>query len=360
MTTQSRVDGDVISSGAGVTLSNSTVRVGGSLYANGTATIHGAVIGRIEATGAVTIVQGSSVGSTIAAGSTVSVASTVGGSITTPGNLNFVDTGRVTGNINIGGTLSFGRLRNAAAASELLAQGLVTGTISFESAGIVAPTPKPAPEVPDWIDFEYDFADWQATGFQTELDWPANLGCRLGDSSSTTPSGVLYPFYQQLKNLSAPTVVDARGCATVAGDVELALKTDVAFIGNDFNFDVVNISSADGATHRMWFVIPDAQPTVEGPQCVRRAGDFQVNTPSVIADHVVAMVYASCSIAINNGTQWQGQLYSGDMSGGGGTRVLEYIPIGVPGTNIGGGPIYPATYKLGALVSQRNRSDSGE
>ncbi len=360
LSTYSRVLGNVTSSGGGVTLSNSTTLIAGDIFANGAVSTNGGVGGSIEAVAGVAVVQGATVSGSIRAGSNVSISAPVGGNVTTPGNLTMVSTARVGGNILVGGTLSFGHLNGAAAAAALKSQGLVTGTISYGQAGLQAPVAKPAPIVPDWIDVSYSFADWQASGFSTELGWPSALGCRLGDSSSTSPSGVLYPFYQQLKSLSQPTVIDARGCASVDGNVSLPLRTDLAFIANAFSFDTLNVTAADSGIHHIWFIIPDAQPSVAGPQCTKKGGTFAINSTSTIGTGVEAFAYASCSIAINNGTVWQGQLYSGDMSGGGGLRELHYIPMGIPGSSIGGGVIPPSMFQTGALISMRNRTDSGQ
>ena len=360
LSSHSKVMGSVTSSNGGVSLSNSTTLVGGSIYANGAVSVNGGVGGSIEAVGAVTLNAGASVSGGIRAGSMVTIAAPVGGNVATPGDLSFSSTGHVAGNITIGGTLSFGHLTGATAAAALKSQNLVSGSISFGQSGISTPTPKPAPVVSDWIDVSYSYADWQAAGFTSQVVWPSSLGCRLGDSNSTSPSGALYPFYQQLKGLTSPTVIDARNCASIDGTMDLALHTDVAFIGQNFNFNDLNISSADGGQHHIWFIIPDAQPTVAGPQCTKKGGSFTINTTSTIGALVEAFAYAPCAIAINNGTTWRGQLYSGDLSGGGGLRELDYVPMGVPGTGIGGGVIPPSGYQMGALISMRNRSDSGQ
>jgi hypothetical protein len=360
LTTYSQVLGDVISSGAGVTISNSTVVVGGSVYANGSMTNHGDINQSVNATGAISLVVGSNVGGNVWSGLSVAISAPVGGSVTTPGPASFTSTARVTGDVTIGGILTYGKLKNAEAAAALTSQGIVQGTISYLVPGIASPIAKEAPIVADWVDVAYTYSEWQDAGFTQEIAWPSQFGCRLGDSDSTLPGGDLYPFYQQLKNLNTPTVIDARSCTSVNGDIELSLKTDVAFIANNFNYDVVRITSADGESHRIWFIVPDVQPTVLGPQCVRHSSSFTINTPSSIGENVVAMAYAPCSIAINNGTVWRGQLYSGSMNGGGGTRQLYFIPIGVPGSDVGGGTTPPTTYSVGELISQRNRSDSGE
>jgi cytoskeletal protein CcmA (bactofilin family)/type II secretory pathway pseudopilin PulG len=360
MTTNSNVLGDVTSSGGGVTISNSTSWVGGNVYANGAVSTNGSIGGSVEAVGGVTLVNGSNVSGSIRAGSTVTVQAAVGGNVTTTANLSIVSPGKISGNVTIGGNLTYQGLTNAPAAAALKAQNKVLGTILYLQSNLTAPTPKPAPVVTGWVDFKYLYSDWQANGFTTQLTWPSSLGCRLGDSNSTNPSGVLYPFYQQLKSLSQPTVVDTRGCSSVSGDLTLQLHTDVAFIGNDFNFDQLLISSADSAAHKIWFLVPDSQPTVAGPQCPKKGGNFTISTTSSISSPVLAMAYAPCSIAINNGTVWRGQLYSGDMNGGGGLRQLYYVPLGIPGSTIGGGALPPSPGQTGALIWMRNRNDSGQ
>jgi cytoskeletal protein CcmA (bactofilin family) len=359
LTTQSSILGDVTSSAGGISIGNTTAHVGGSVFANGSFTNHGSVGDSVEATGVVTLVQGSSVAGNLLAGSTVAVSGLVSGAITTPGNLELDAIAHVTGNIVVGGTVTYGHLTGSAAVTALHAQGIVVGSISFGVAGLQAPTPKSAPIVADWVDYEYKYSDWQSAGFDHEITWPSALGCRLGDSNSTSPSGALYAFYQQLKNLTVPTVVDARGCSTIGGDISLPLTTDVAFIANNFDVDTMAVWGADSNLHSIWFISPDAQPSVPGPQCLKKGGEFIINSTSTIGSGVNAMAYAPCSIAINNGTEWTGMLYSGDMNGGGGTRVLNYVPMGIPGSAIGGGGS-GATFKVGALVLQRNRTNNGE
>jgi cytoskeletal protein CcmA (bactofilin family) len=360
LTSNSQIRGDATSTGAGVTLSNVTDTIGGNVYANGAVSTNGNISGSVSAVGAVTLVQGSSVGGSIAAGAQVSISGSVGGSVTTPGNMSFVSTGSVVGSVRIGGTLTYGKLTNSAAAAALISQGKVSGTISYGQTGIATPSPKSAPILPGWIDLSYSFATWQANGFATQLIWPSNIGCRLGDASSTSPSGALYPWYQQLKGLTSPTVIDARSCSSVSGSMSVNFKTDVAFIGTNFGFDSLTLASGDSQAHKVWFIVPDAQPSVAGPQCTKHGGNFTVSTTSSVSTQIDAFVYAPCSIAINNGTTWTGQLYSGDMVGGGGTRVLNYVPIGIPGTTIGGSPLPPTPGQVGSLIFERNRSDNGE
>ena len=363
MTSNSTIDGDATSTGAGISMSNSTVTVGGSIYANGSMTLNGRVNGNIEATGVVTLVGGSYVKGNVTTNSTLSMDSTVDGNLSAIGNLTY-GSGHVKGNVSTGGTLKYGKLTNAAAASALKAAGMVDGAIAYLQSGLPTVTPKSAPVVISWVDLNYSWASWQAAGFSQQLTWPSATGCRIGDSNSTTPGGALYSWYQQLKNLSQATVVDGRGCGIsgLSGNMDLALKTDVAFIANTFNYDSLHITSADGQPHRIWFIVLDGDPNTAGPQCPRRGGTFALNTPSSIGTNVIGMVYTPCDISVNNGSTWNGMFYSGTMTGGGGVRQLVYVPLGVPGSTIGGGSVLPPTGDgtVGALISTRNRTDNGE
>ena len=363
MTSYSSIDGDATSATGGISLSNSTVTVGGSVYANGSVTLNGRVNGNIEATGVVTLVGGSYVRGNVTTNSTLSTDSTVDGSLSAIGNLT-IGSGHIKGNVATAGTLKYGKLTNAAAATALKADGLVDGTISYGASGLVTVTPKSIPTVINWVDLNYSWSSWQAAGFTQQLTWPSAIGCRIGDSNSTTPTGALYPWYQQLKNLNQPTVVDGRSCGTtgLSGNMTLALKTDVAFIANTFNYDSLTITSADGQQHRIWFIILDGDPNTFGPQCPRRGGTFALNTPSSVGSNVIGMVYTPCDISVNNGSTWNGMFYSGTMTGGGGVRQLVYVPLGVPGSTIGGGSVLPPSGNgtVGALISTRNRTDNGE
>lgn len=356
----SSVSGDVSSSTGGVSLSGATPSVGGSISANGSVDTVGPVGGSVSAVGQVNISAGAPIGGNLTSGSAVTLSSSVVGSLTTVGNLTISGGGSVGGNILIGGTLKYGKLTNAAAATALKSAGRVGGTILYRQAGVVAPAPPAAPVVPPWTDVAYNFSQWQQSGFATELIWPAALGCKLGTSASTSPSGSLYPFWNQVSNLTTPTVVDARPCSSVSGDLTLALKTDVAFIATDFDVSSLTVTSADGAPHRIWFIIPDAQPAVAGPQCPQSGGEFSLQNASAIGVNISAMAYTPCSINLNNGLQWRGQVYASSMSIGGGPRILDYASVGIPGSLIGGGSAGNAIYAMGDLVSQRNRTDSGE
>lgn len=369
LTAQSGVGGNAISSGSSVTISNSTSYVTGAVYANGSVTNNGAVGGNIEAVGNVTTVGGSSVGGTIWSGGAVSIGQSMNGNIKAVGGVTVAKNAGIVlgGTITAGGSIRYNNKSNAQAVTQMVNDGVIANAnqATYNQAGIVAPTPQAAPVVPAWADVVYNLPDWQAQGFNNFYTWPSALGCRVGDASSTDPAGALYPAYQTIKNLSVPSVVDLRGCSSFTGNLSLNVKTDIAFFAKDFNFDTINVTSADGAMHKLWFIVPEIPPlnSPASPVCPgnNKGGNFTINSyPSQIYPNVTATVYAPCNIATNNGTIWRGLFYSGGMNGGGGVRQLYFTPIGIPGTQVGNGNINPSNNNVGALVLKRNRTNNGE
>jgi len=374
MSSQSGIKGNAISSGSSVTISNSTSYVSGSVYANGSVSTNGSIGGNIEAVGSVTTASGSSVSGNIWSGSTVTLGDNYAGAVNAVGQVTVGTGTKMTGTIVTAGSIKYTNKTNVPAINAMLSAGVITSAsqIAYNASGITAPTPQPAPVVPGWADVVYNLADWQAQGFNNLITWPSALGCSLGNSSSTDPSGALYPYYQMLQNLTVKTVVDMRGCNSVSGSMTLSLKTDIAFFAQDYSWNTLGITSADGTLHKLWFIVPEIPPLQSGtPDCPRgNTGNFTVNNPSnatptsLIGQNVTATVYTPCTISMSNSLIWRGLLYSG-ATGGGTTfgnppSQLYFTPIGIPGTQVGNGNINPSNNNVGALVLKRNRTNNGE
>lgn len=363
------IEGDVIAAGGGVTLSNTTIAVGGSVYANGKATIHGQVDGSVEATGAVETNAGSRIKSDLKAGGQVEVRGRVDGNITTPSTADFKinpNDAFVGGNITVGGNIdSWGDVWNepspTATKNERLVysfkkNGKVVGSFSYLNPSSTAPTAKPAPVVPPWVDFYFDPTDWE--GFSM-LTWPSSASCEVGSWNRNT-----HTTFQQIINATSPLVVDTSACSSVtingSNGNNLTLKTDVAFIGKGFTLgNGADVTSSNGEDHYVWFLVPDGKPTIPGPHCSNGAGNVSTNGSVTIHDEITALVYTPCTISLNNGTAWRGQLYSGKITVSSGDS-LKYVPIGIPGWDLDGStsvvPPTEASEMFATPVSQRNVS----
>lgn len=369
------VEGDVIAAGGGGSFSNTTINIGGNLYINGNITqLQAQVNGNVEATGSVYQVGGSRVKGDLKAGGSIRLDGRVDGNVTTPSTAEFEissSTGRIGGNLVVGGNLKPNGhnpeqapplpTQNDRVAYQLNHRGHVQGSISFLTPTSPVPTPRLAPVVPPWVDFEYRASDWE--GFTTitwpspsSVAWPASAECQIGSWNQAN-----HVVLQQITNATSPIVVRTDVCSEVTFSVDFSVKTDVAFIGRGFTIGGgADLQSGNGADHKVWFLVPDGNPTAPGPNCSNGAGNISTNGQVVIHDKITAFAYTPCTIALNNGTVWRGQLYSRQITVSSGDS-LKYVPAGIPGWNLdgSGGSSEPPTGAGGMFdfpSSQRNVS----
>lgn len=374
ITSAAIIEGDVVAAGGGVSLSNSTIQVGGSIYANGAATIHGQVEGSVEATGSVYTNGGSRIKGNLKAGGSIRLFGQVDGNVTTPSTATFEinnGSGKVLGDLVVGGNLkpdghnpeqapSLPTL-NDRVAYQLQHRGTVGGSISFLNTSSPMPVAKIAPVVPPWVDVEYRLTDWE--GFSllvwpnpSSVSWPASAECQIGSWNRDN-----HVVYQQIINATSPMIIDTSVCSNVTfGGTDLLVKTDVAFIGKSFTLgNGSDVISSDGENHYVWFIVPDGKPQVPGPNCSNGAGNISTNGQTKIHDKITALAYTPCTIALNNGTEWRGQLYSGKLEVSS-NDSLKYAPIGIPGWNLDGVTVEEPSTESGGMfekpTSQRNVS----
>ncbi|HRN28266.1 MAG TPA: polymer-forming cytoskeletal protein [Terrimesophilobacter sp.] len=363
------IEGDVIAAGGGVTLSNSTISVGGSVYANGKATIHGQIEGSVDATGAAETNGGSRIKGDLKAGGQIEVRGRVDGDVTTPSTAAFKfnpNSGYIVGNAVFGGNIdTWGEVWNEPSehatlnekrAYSLKKNGKIGGTIRYLDTSSAAPEAKPAPVVPPWVDFEYHADDW--TDFNV-IVWDSSKGCQVEKKHQTQ-----HPSYHAVLSATTPTLVDTRACGTVningSNGNDLVVKTDIAFIGKGFTLgNGADVKSGNGENHYVWFLVPDGNPSAAGPNCSNGAGNISTNGAVIIHEEIIALAYTPCTIALNNGTAWRGQLYSGTITVSS-SDSLQYSPIGIPGWDLDGETVVVPPTEAGGMfdtpTSQRNVS----
>lgn len=368
------IGGDVVAAGGGVSFSNSTIKVGGSVSAAGAFSSHATIDGSVIATGTGYLNAGSLIkGNYYSGGQITELNGKVNGNVTSPSPLQIKinpDQSAVGGQLRTGGTLStWGYTWNVPSASasdtEKAAYYLVNtkktyGSILYGQTGITAPATAGAPTVTPWVDFVYKASDWTPS-FQIK-NWETAQGCEVsagywnGETKNTS--------YMAIANYTTPTLIDARACSNLNfHDMTVKIKTDIVFIGSAFTLGDLKYESADGLPHKLWFLVPDGSPTTAGPQCSNGAGAISTYGGSEIKAPLYALAYTPCNVAFNNGVKWRGQLYSGGFTVSS-KDSLVYMPIGIPGTDLtgagnGGGPSAPPA-GLGDLTAIRNRADDGE
>lgn len=356
--TASRIEGSVYIAAGGANLTN-TCQITGSLYARDSVNLDSSArvdIDVISATASVSLQNSSRVGGNVTAATTA----TLNGSIRVGGSVLAAGTGqlmvnpdaRVTGGITTGGYLNSwvpnqwtypGTTDAERAANALVATGRVGGPILQQQTGLTAPA---APTAPPWTVWtNYTAAKWLELGY-TEIFWPSGI-CTVDANTKATS---LAPILSQIQSATAPIVVNALSCGTLDftnnAALDLRFHTNVAFVSNGFSLGAMTLDSAD-STHRLaMFLIPDLNPGAALPH----GGSFQTYQAVRVGDHLAAIVYTPGTASINNQTQWRGQLYTGalTMSAGDG---LVYLPVGVPGMNLDDGT--PAEPTVEVIQSER-------
>lgn len=386
---QGQVSGNVTTEGDLTMPSNGTIAGNATIGGNATLSSNAKINGTLTATGKATI-SGSTVGKLVAGGALDLNAATItgeiiGGSpepaamynvkagsilIAAPFKENF-QASTVTGDVvsTRAGAKSFiapdtkigGALRLAGTASTGWGPPTATRGNSYNVTGLTAPAVPAKPTVPTptplqsgtaWEDYAYDAEQWRSDGY-TIVTWPAASTC---DFSKWTPANVA-----AINGYTTPTVVDLRGCGTVAGyQAAFSIKTDLVLLladnGKTHDFQEAVISSGDGQPHEFTLFVPDATKN-SLPTCSSSNSKVNLYAATLSSSpRISGLVYTPCilGIGIANGKgNWFGQFYVGSMTfGGSGNPGYQFVysPILVPA--FGDGAITPPS--LGALLSRRD------
>jgi hypothetical protein len=370
LTSNVTIEGDLVAAGGDIEITNTSVTVMGNTFVSGKAIkMQGTYGGNVSIVGSATNTDNAIVKKNLWAGGQVNLTGQFLGNVTSASTLEMLikPEQRVAGNLATAGPIrldaALGNMPSSGSTvSEKtkyqlkVANNWVGGTVGYGLTGLTVPPAPVAATVSPWVDFVYKPADW--TGFNF-VSWPASL-CQVGSWNQSSNT-----FFVGLKNATTPTVVDTRACAGTPGlslyGVDFPVKTNLVFIGGYMDFGAVNFTSADGLPHKLWFLVPDGNPSSAGPQCVNGAGgvrpDVNQNIGTKIGPNLTALVYTPCTIKLGNSSRWSGQLYGGNLEVSSGDS-LTYLPIGIPGTDLSGGSAAPggspSSGSIGNLLSSRN------
>lgn len=143
-----------------------------------------------------------------------------------------------------------------------------------------------------------------------------------------------YPEHEmiaKINSLSTPTIIDASHCSKL--DMHnysgtMRLKTDIIFVAPSMNVQQQTYESADGAEHRLWFIVPES-PTRD---CAT-SGTVSIATTRMLPvggnAKISAMIFTQCTVHFPNaGEDWVGSVQAGKMTG---NPNYWYTPVGFPG-----------------------------
>jgi len=204
-------------------------------------------------------------------------------------------------------------------ARSLSGAGNVKGKTVLVPAGPgPGPATPPSPGVGDWVDFDYDPADW--SGFMAVKVGP---GCDYAAVKTALDSLA-----------GRKGLLDARDCAPLKASSWQAwnLQSDVAIFAKGFTLSAGGSITTSGE-HKLWLITPDTQKDVK-PTC-QSGSNFKLDGGFTIDPRISVLVYTPCKVPLASGNQWSGQVYAGDVSIAGGAK-LNYAPIGLPGEDLSG------------------------
>lgn len=244
---------------------------------------------------------------------------------------------------------------------------IVSGAVSTWGTGpSVAGTYKsgvPASSMPQYLkvglpEVNYIPADWTAQGFHVangaqykawinqnaaangSFQWDGVTTKTQGNECSV--AGDNWSLNGPLLGPTVATTFDTRVCAktTFQGNLNIKLRADMVIFANDFyatgNFQ---ITSADGAQHRVWVIIPDPDVTPNGTaDCGKTVGgntskDIKVDSGSLATAPITIFAYTPCKIETNNTSTFYGQLYGSNVVLRN-AMTMRYVPIGIPGVDL--------------------------
>lgn len=309
------VEGDIIAAGGNIQLDN-TCSAGGDVWASGTVSLQGnKTIG----------------GDVIAAGTGVTridPSTTIGGGI------------YARGEIDSWGQRCTSGATGWDAAGDACSAGRTTGAdpvFAFR-------TDVAAPVVPDWVDVNFVAQNW------TNLGW--NIVTYSGpctiDNNGAKNSKVL-----AFSNYTTPTVIDMRGCSSVvistSAKLDITMKTDLTFIlPKTVNLEDFTAVSSTGVDRALRFITPDT--VADGIPTTTGCGQIDINNQNEIDAPIAVLVYTPCTVFNSNQLTWRGQYYAAQVTFSNNSE-LTYVPIGIPGFNLGNGAGGPGGSGAGGGVA---------
>ena len=196
--------------------------------------------------------------------------------------------------------------------------------VFYNRADVVAPTK------PLWVDVAFVPADWTARGWTVRTyTGPCNIDNNGAKNSQVTA----------LSTYTTPTVLDMRGCSSVtistSAKLTITMRTDLTFIMpktvNIEDFTATSVGTVDRALR---FITPDT--VADGKPTQTGCGKVDINNQNELEAPIAVIVYTPCPVTNSNQLTWRGQYYAGTVAFSNNSE-LTYVPIGIPGFDLGNG-----------------------
>jgi hypothetical protein len=195
--------------------------------------------------------------------------------------------------------------------------GSTPGGLTVVPSGPVA---KPFPVVADWIDFNYDPADWP--GFVEKVI--------SGNCSFNVIQNAIIDVQERA------ILLDARACSgdfNISDYQTLQMKNDLVIVNNRFKLGGSARIAANG-NYNLWLITTDE---VENgtPDCPT-GGKFEIGGTFSVDSDISALIYTPCRAQIGSGIHWYGQVFAGATTVSG-SATIHFQPSGLPGWDLSTG-----------------------
>lgn len=296
------VEGDIVAANGNISLNN-TCGAGGNVWASGTVALQGnKTIG----------------GDVIAAGTgltSIDPSTTIGGGIYARGEIDSWGQRCTTG------------ATGWDAAGDACSAGRTTGAnpVFFNRADVARPT------APVWVDVNFVASDWVGRGWTVRT---YTGPCTIDNRTRTNAQVTAFSTY------TTPTVIDMRGCTagvvfSSSANLVITMRTDLTFImPRTVNLENFTVGSSGNIDRALRFITPDT--VAEGRPTTTGCGRFDINNRNETLDAIAILIYSPCTIQNSNQLTWRGQYYGGRVTFSNNSE-LTYVPIGIPGFDLGNG-----------------------
>ncbi len=210
-----------------------------------------------------------------------------------------------------------------------------------------------APTRPAWVDVNFVSANWVSRGWTVRT---YTGPCTIDNRTKTNAQVLAFSTY------TTPTVIDMRGCSAVdistSAKLTITMRTDLTFImPRTLGIGDLTATSVGTVDRALRFIQPDT--VADGRPTATGCGSVNINNQNDLEAPIAVIVYSPCTVNNSNQLTWRGQYYAANVTFSNNSE-LTYVPIGIPGFDLGngaggpggsgavGGPAQPG--RPGALV----------
>jgi hypothetical protein len=241
----------------------------------------------------------------------------------------------------------------------------------------------PDPVVVGIPELDYVTTDWTAQGYSIksrttfEDEWLSQSGAPSGGwqesnlrGSNCNVANWLFWNSDSVKRLNLnggpsvkqKSVYDLRTCKFQAANVTIAIYADTAIFSTGVQTNnPVKFISGDNLPHTLYLIVPDGGTANNDiAECTSRGsytpGNILLQTGVTVQAPLTALYYTPCDLTYTNTSASRGQLYARNISISEANSTFEFVPMTVPGGQLGVPTTTTDGYTIRVLYKQERRN----